>query len=32
VEYYRKKGKASFIECRETLTVPSEFPPQEVAA
>ena len=32
VEYYRKKGRASFIECRETLTVPTEFPPQEQAA
>jgi len=32
IEHYRRKGKASFIEARAIITVPTEFPPQENAA
>jgi hypothetical protein len=32
IEHYRKKGRASFYESRESLTVPTEFPQQEQAA
>lgn len=30
--YFRKRGSAKFYESRDTLTVPTEYPPQEQAA
>jgi len=32
IAYYRQKGPTAFYERQEAITVPSEFPPQEVAA
>lgn len=32
IAHYRKRGRAAFYESRESLTVPSEYPPQEQAA
>ena len=32
LSHFRKRGNARFYESRDTLTVPSEYPPQECAA
>lgn len=32
IAYHKRRGRAAFYESRDTLTVPTEYPPQEQAA